>query len=219
MNPSFQVVSQTDPFEVTSVEELIGIERVVDNREDKPSTRRLGVGLPDFVKKHEFVRADLALDHYLDDDEGLDDEPKKLGPWDEVGVKKANLVTSVVKSTKGKTNEMHRPLLDLDFEVSVLPSSTPGHNHLYIDKEMSKEDLDKLVNVLNEVGLLQNGIKNGWNRRGALSLRLPWIDKNVYEDNKFDYDEYERKRKIQEKIAAAEQTKKDLAAQLAQLSR
>lgn len=203
-------------FDLDSVEVKAG------DREDQPLNRRVGQDLPKFLNKHLFVRADLNNEDYQDglSKSGMSDEDIiKRQPWDETSLKKANLVTSVVKSTKGKTVETHRLLLDLDFDAALIPSSTPGHNHLYIDKELTKEQVDKVVAVLNEVGILQDGVKNGYNRRGALSLRLPWIDKDRYEDNYFDHAEYEKREKLRQKAAEFDQAKKDTLAQLAALSR
>lgn len=198
-------------------------EMIEDTRDETPAKRRVGEGLPDFLKKHLFVRTDLTHD-YEDDKDNLhptinDEDIIKRQPWDEVGLKKANLITSVVKATKGKPVETHRLMLDLDFDAALVSSSTPGHHHLYLDKELTKEQMDKVVAVLNEVGILQDGVKNGYNRRGALSLRLPWVDKNSYEDSHFDYEEYEKREKLRKQALALQQQAKDTLAQLAQLSK
>lgn len=42
----------------------------------------------------------------------------------------ANLISSLT------TSGLHAPVLDLDFKARLIPSRTPGHHHLYLDKEM-----------------------------------------------------------------------------------
>ena len=41
--------------------------------------------------------------------------------------------------------EKHKPVLDLDMDVLVVPSTTPGHHHLYIDQAMSWKDYSLLM--------------------------------------------------------------------------
>lgn len=71
----------------------------------------------------------------------------------------------------------HKPVLDLDMNVMVIPSSTRGHYHLYIDREMSWDDYLLLMRVMEHVGLLQPGYVKASHRTGASWLRLPWIKK------------------------------------------
>lgn len=99
-------------------------------------------------------------------------------------LKPANAFTGNLVSSRHKSScellqydEYHYPILDLDFECELVPSSTPGHHHLYMAKLLPKKDMEKLVNVLAEVGILQTGIKNQWDREGHLVLRPPWITK------------------------------------------
>lgn len=88
----------------------------------------------------------------------------------------AELIASV--TTKGT----HRPLLDIDFPAVVIPSSTPGHGHLYIDKEMPWKDYQKLLNLFAELGIIENGYRGASLARGYSALRLPWIKKNKDEN-------------------------------------
>lgn len=71
----------------------------------------------------------------------------------------------------------HRPMLDLDFPAAVLPSSTEGHCHLYIDKALTWEQYEKLLDVMAEVGLLEEGYVRASKARKCTFLRLPWIRK------------------------------------------
>jgi hypothetical protein len=85
----------------------------------------------------------------------------------------ANLISSKIKGTK-----KHKVILDLDFDAALIPSSTPGHSHLYLDIDLTEDQMEKLVGVLHEVGIIAQGNVNQWDRFKALFLRLPWIKKS-----------------------------------------
>lgn len=93
-------------------------------------------------------------------------EVKSAGP------DKANLVTSRV------AGDTHIPLIDVDMDAALLPSSTPGHHHLYINKPMSYENYMKLLRVMAEVGIVQNGVLKAAEQQGYTSLRMPHIKKH-----------------------------------------
>lgn len=71
----------------------------------------------------------------------------------------------------------HKPVLDIDMPVMLVPSSTRGHNHLYIDAPMSWDHYAKLLKVLGEVGILEPGYVRASLYRESTWLRLPWIGK------------------------------------------
>ncbi len=73
--------------------------------------------------------------------------------------------------------ETHKVVLDIDFPVKAIPSSTEGHYHLYIDKEMKWADYVKLITTMAEVGLLESGYVRASIARGETAVRLPWIKK------------------------------------------
>lgn len=83
----------------------------------------------------------------------------------------ANVVSSLL------TNGMHAPAIDLDVPVILLPSSTPGHFHLYIDHELDWADYQRLLGVLHDVGLVEDGFWRSALRRGTTLLRLPHVSK------------------------------------------
>lgn len=84
----------------------------------------------------------------------------------------ANAVTSL-----NSENLTHKPVLDIDLPVKLIPSSTGGHFHLYIDKEMSWGKYLLLLNALVEVGIVEQGYVDAASRRGYTAVRLPWIEK------------------------------------------
>jgi hypothetical protein len=97
-------------------------------------------------------------------------------------LEEANLVTSEVVPDGGElpwltTRFRHRPVIDIDHKVWVVPSTTPGHNHLYIDVEMSEAKLMRLLDVMAEVGIVEPGYAAASRAKGFASVRLPWIRK------------------------------------------
>lgn len=88
-------------------------------------------------------------------------------------LKRADLVASRME---GFPN-VHKPVLDLDMPVKVIPSSTPGHNHLYIDKEMLWDDYELLLRAMAAVGLIEPGYLKASLERKHTSVRLPWVKK------------------------------------------
>jgi len=89
-----------------------------------------------------------------------------------VPLEDANLVSSEIPNTN-----YHRPLLDIDLPVELIPSSTPGKFHLYIDAPMFWNEYEKLLKVLEEVGILEPGYVNASIERKATMLRKPGIYK------------------------------------------
>ena len=77
----------------------------------------------------------------------------------------------------GGTGDRHRPVLDIDFPAHLVESSTPGHYHLFLDKEMSWPEYAKLLLALQHAGVLQQGFVNASLQRGASHVRLPWVKK------------------------------------------
>jgi hypothetical protein len=73
--------------------------------------------------------------------------------------------------------EYHLPVIDIDFPVYALPSSTEGHSHLYIDVPMHETTFFKLLDALVDIGLVEEGYAEGAKRRGHSDLRRPWIKK------------------------------------------
>jgi hypothetical protein len=84
---------------------------------------------------------------------------------------------NVVTSRRSDDSVVHRPVLDIDFPVKVVESSTPGHCHLYIDRDLEWDDYVKLLEVLGEVGILEPGYVSASLERGFTALRLPWVRK------------------------------------------
>jgi hypothetical protein len=74
--------------------------------------------------------------------------------------------------------ERHLPVIDLDVESFLVPSSTPGHSHLYINKSVSREGLFEILDVLAKHGIVEPGYASASKRRGFSAVRHPRVKKN-----------------------------------------
>lgn len=77
----------------------------------------------------------------------------------------ANLISSLT------INNTHAPVIDLDLPARLLPSKTEGHYHLYLDVEMDEDDYFKLLKVMAEVGLVEDGYYKASLKKGASFVR------------------------------------------------
>lgn len=71
----------------------------------------------------------------------------------------------------------HAPAIDLDVPARLIPSTTEGHAHLYIDVPMSWRQYKRLLRALVAAGVVEPGYYKASRRRGATFLRLPWVRK------------------------------------------
>lgn len=71
----------------------------------------------------------------------------------------------------------HRPILDLDFDAHLVPSSSADHHHLYLDKVLTWSQYVRLLDVLAEVGIIEPGYRDASVAREFTSVRLPWVAK------------------------------------------
>lgn len=71
----------------------------------------------------------------------------------------------------------HMPVLDIDFEAHLVPSSTAGHFHLYLNKEMDWGTYAKLLLALYEAEIIQEGYYKMAIARGKTFVRCPGVYK------------------------------------------
>jgi len=83
----------------------------------------------------------------------------------------ANLVSSLC------FDGQHRPVLDFDIPARYVPSTTPGHGHLYIDVPMSWEKYEAVLIALRDAGVLETGYVGAACRRKATFVRPEWVKK------------------------------------------
>jgi hypothetical protein len=85
----------------------------------------------------------------------------------------ANLVSSRLK------NNMHSPVIDLDIPHALVPSTQPGHSHLYLGVEIPWWRYLILLAAMRQAGIIERGFFWWSLRRRATFVRLPWIKKDV----------------------------------------
>src|SRR5579872_4116295 len=71
----------------------------------------------------------------------------------------ANLLGSYCTTMRegGKEVEIHMPVLDIDFPCELIPSSTPGHFHLLINKAIRWPKYAELLEALASAGVIEYG--------------------------------------------------------------
>ena len=62
--------------------------------------------------------------------------------------------------------------------VRLLPSSTAGHFHLYIDALVTWPELRSILLAMAALGAIERGYAEASEARGAAFLRLPWVRKD-----------------------------------------
>lgn len=103
-------------------------------------------------------------------------------PWP-VKVLDPNVTVSrLIKPYDGSMNPLpeaqHLPVFDLDLPAYTIPSSTPGHTHLYINRPISTEHYQGILDALVAAGLVQEGFARRLHVDGYCTLRLPWVRKD-----------------------------------------
>jgi hypothetical protein len=96
----------------------------------------------------------------------------------------ANVVSSAIQPVPNpwldidlNPTKMHAVLLDLDVPAYLVPSTRPGHSHLYVDVQVTEERYFNLLDALAECGVIERGYANASKKKGGTFLRLPWIKK------------------------------------------
>ena len=108
----------------------------------------------------------------------------------DVDIHEANVVTSIAgewqpgraaigEATEGDRKRFHFPVLDLDVPAHLVPSSTSGHSHLYIDKLLSWDQYKELLTALAKAGIIEDGYAGASIARGHTAVRLPWKRKKA----------------------------------------
>lgn len=75
------------------------------------------------------------------------------------------------------SSDLHAPVLDIDFEARLVPSSTPGHYHLYLDKAVEWDAYERFLRAAADAGILQEGYVNASIERRATFVRKPGVKK------------------------------------------
>lgn len=116
----------------------------------------------------------LARENFKVTSEEFHEDRPDLKPKVVESLEEANLVDSRIPDCPG----MHRPIIDLDGLNAVLvPSTTPGNGHLYLDKPVEFEKFLKVLEAMAEAGLVQWGFYRLTKLRGAAYARKPGVKK------------------------------------------
>jgi hypothetical protein len=80
-------------------------------------------------------------------------------------------------------SEKHYLMIDLDVPAFLVPSTHPGHSHLYVEQEIPWRDLEHLLRALAACGVIEQGYAAASIDRKSTTLRLPWIAKEPEGDD------------------------------------
>lgn len=72
---------------------------------------------------------------------------------------------------------LHAPVIDIDFPAALIPSSTPGHFHLYLEKPVTWRGYQRVLEALSYAGLLEPGYVHASIERGKTFVRKPMVTK------------------------------------------
>lgn len=107
-------------------------------------------------------------------------EPDPMANVEETtSLKEAHIISSESNQLRGFASK-HMVMFDCDVPVMVIPSSTPGHSHIYFPRNyVSKDVLFALLDSLAVAGIVEPGYVAVSKARGFAALRLPWVHKTA----------------------------------------
>lgn len=71
----------------------------------------------------------------------------------------------------------HLPVLDLDFPCDLVPSTRPGHFHLYLNKPILWDTYKELLVALAKAGIIEQGYADASIKKGFTAVRIPGATK------------------------------------------
>lgn len=94
----------------------------------------------------------------------------------------ANLISSLLEESEGidpfsTPGDKHALTLDIDMEARLLPSSTPGHYHLFIDRVLTWEQYVVVLQALAFAGIIEDGYFRAALRQKQTYVRKPGVTK------------------------------------------
>lgn len=88
-------------------------------------------------------------------------------------------VSSQTRYNYPTETQLHAPVLDFDFPVEVVPSTTPGHHHVYLDKVMTWRQYKRVLRAMMRAGLIEKGYYETSVKHGYTTVRAPWVKKDI----------------------------------------
>ncbi len=114
----------------------------------------------------------------LDDPGTFEEKVEHTNERVETSERKANLVGSRVQgATPGAELDWHMPVLDIDIPAQLIPSTTEGHHHLYLDVVIPWDKYERLLLSLEECGIIEEGYSDASRRRKQTFVRKPGVRK------------------------------------------
>ncbi len=91
----------------------------------------------------------------------------------------ANLIGSLSGDGIGSLSGdgMHRPVIDIDLPARLVPSSTEGHFHLYLDVPMTLELYLSMLDAMAAAGVVDPSYVAHVRERGMSMCRPEWVKK------------------------------------------
>jgi hypothetical protein len=85
----------------------------------------------------------------------------------------------VISSRYNNGQARHALVIDIDHPSWLVPSTTPGHYHLYVDVPggIPHETYLYLLGALAQAGVIEQGYNSASHERGHSDVRLPWVQK------------------------------------------
>lgn len=96
-----------------------------------------------------------------------------------VELDKAQTWSSELVDAEGNRTGYHTVMLDIDHPVRLVPSTTEGHYHLYIDVPVREAEYFEVLRHLALAGVIETGYYEASLARGGTHLRLPWVRKDL----------------------------------------
>lgn len=87
----------------------------------------------------------------------------------------ANLISPL--SNLHQTGDYPCPVIDLDLPCRLIPSSTEGHFHLYIDRAIPRDKYLAMLKAMADAGVVEKFYAEAAEMRGATFVRPPWVKK------------------------------------------
>lgn len=134
-------------------------------------------GTPDGTPMPAILRKTWAVDHLDIVDEPMIISMAKYRQYEDRTPSEvdANVVSSHIVGSR-----QHAPILDLDFEHAYVPSTTPGHGHLYL-RPTSRWRMFVMLWGLYVGGQIEKGFFLWSLRRGGTFVRRPGVAKSAEE--------------------------------------
>lgn len=107
----------------------------------------------------------------------LEEYSDYFSDWTEEVRIPTDAASATLISSKVVGSDKHKPVIDIDVPIRVYPSSTLGHFHLYIDKEISWFRYKVLLWAMVKAGIVEEGYLYASKHRKATHVRLPWVHK------------------------------------------